>query len=99
MNGAVGIVGSEDNPANLMYGGVLAVGIVGAVIARFRAEGMARAQGSVALIALIAEGREKQPTRPETLQINPKIRRSFPDRHQKSRHGRSEITILRGVRR
>lgn len=60
MNGAVGIVGSEDNPANLMYGGVLAVGIIGAVIAHFRADGMARAmivtafaQALVAVIALI----------------------------------------------
>jgi hypothetical protein len=35
MNLAVGIIGSEDNPANLMYGGVLAIGIIGAVIARF----------------------------------------------------------------
>src|SRR5918992_4367323 len=36
MNLAVGIIGSEDNPANLMYGGVLAVGIVGAIIARLQ---------------------------------------------------------------
>jgi hypothetical protein len=61
MNLAVGIIGSEDNPANLMYGGVLAVGIIGAVIARFRSHGMARAlvatalaQAAVAVIALIA---------------------------------------------
>ena len=61
MNLAVGIMGSEDNPANLMFGGVLAVGIIGAIIARFEARGMARAlvatalaQGSVAVIALIA---------------------------------------------
>jgi hypothetical protein len=61
MNLAVGIIGTEDNPANLMYGGVLAVGIVGAVKARFQPHGMARAlvatalaQALVALIALIA---------------------------------------------
>jgi hypothetical protein len=61
MNLAVGIIGSEDNPANLMYGGVLAVGIVGAVIARLRPHGMARAlvvtalaQALVAVIAVIA---------------------------------------------
>ena len=40
-NGAVGIIGSEDNPANRMYAGVLAVGIIGALIARFRPRGMA----------------------------------------------------------
>ncbi|WP_224248141.1 hypothetical protein [Hyalangium gracile] len=61
MNLAVGIIGSEDNPANLMYGGVLVVGIAGAIIARFQPHGMARAlvgtalaQALVAVIALIA---------------------------------------------
>ena len=61
VNLAVGIIGSEDNPANSMYGGVLAVGIIGAIIARFRPDGMARAmvatalaQTLVAVIALIA---------------------------------------------
>src|SRR5688572_21664628 len=42
-NGAVGIIGSEDNRANLMYGGVLLVGFVGVCIARFKPKGMARA--------------------------------------------------------
>jgi hypothetical protein len=32
MNLAVGIIGSEDNLANLMSGGVLAVAIIGAII-------------------------------------------------------------------
>ena len=61
MNLAVGIIGAEDNPANLMYGGVLAVGIIGAIIARFQPDGMARtlvatalAQALVAVIAVIA---------------------------------------------
>lgn len=49
MNLAVGIIGTEGNPANLMYGGVLAIGIVGAVIARFRPYGMARAAVAAAL--------------------------------------------------
>lgn len=60
-NGAVGIIGSEDNPANLMFGGVLAVGLVGAAVARFRPEGMARAlvatalaQALVAVVAAVA---------------------------------------------
>ena len=34
VNGAVGIIGSEDNDANLMYFGVLAVGDIGAFIVR-----------------------------------------------------------------
>ncbi|MGH9892767.1 MAG: hypothetical protein ACREA0_12410 [bacterium] len=57
----VGIIGRDGDPANLMYFGVLAVGIIGALIARFRPRGMARAlivtalaQTSVAVIALIA---------------------------------------------
>lgn len=61
MNLAVGVIGSEDNPANLMHGGVLAAAIVGVVIARFRPRGMARAllatalaKALVAVIALIA---------------------------------------------
>jgi hypothetical protein len=49
INLAVGIIGSEDNPANLMYGGVLTVGIIGALIARFRPDGMARALVATAL--------------------------------------------------
>lgn len=60
-NGAVGIIGSEDNPANLMFGGVLAVGLAGAAVARFRPRGMARAlvatavaQALVAVIAAVA---------------------------------------------
>jgi hypothetical protein len=59
MNLAVGIIGAEDNPANAMFGGVLAVGIIGAGVARLQPHGMARAlfatalaQVSVAVIAL-----------------------------------------------
>jgi hypothetical protein len=62
VNVAVGIIGDEGDLANLMYIGVLAVGIIGAIIARFQPHGMARAlfatalaQALVAVIALIAE--------------------------------------------
>ena len=57
----VGIIGRDGDRANAMYFGVLAVGVVGALIARFRPAGMARAmfttalaQALVAAIALIA---------------------------------------------
>lgn len=57
----VGIIGKDGDPANVMYLGVLAVGVVGALIARFRPRGMARAlvatalaQATVAAIALVA---------------------------------------------
>lgn len=43
INLAVGIIGSEDNPINLIYAGVLGTALVGAIVARFRAEAMARA--------------------------------------------------------
>ena len=49
VNGAVGIIGDE-NLANLMYFGVLAVGGIGALIARFRPHGMARALFATALV-------------------------------------------------
>lgn len=58
---AVGIIGASGDPADLMYGGVLAVGAVGALLARFRPLGMARAmfamaaaQASTAAVALLA---------------------------------------------
>ncbi len=61
MNAAVGIIGTENNPANLMFGGVLVTGLVVAVFARFQANGMAAAlvamavaQALVAVIALVA---------------------------------------------
>ena len=53
MNLAVGIIGTEDNPLNLMYGGVLAVGAVGALVARFRPGGMARAMVATTIAQLL----------------------------------------------
>ena len=60
VNLAVGLIGNEENPANLLYGGVLAVGLIGATIARLQPHGMARAlfatalaQALVPVIALI----------------------------------------------
>jgi hypothetical protein len=40
-NLAVGIVGSEHNPANQLFFAAILIGIVGAAVARFRANGMA----------------------------------------------------------
>ena len=48
-NLAVGFIGSEDNPVNLLYGAVLAVGFVGAVVAKLQPPGMARAMFATAL--------------------------------------------------
>jgi len=53
-NLAVGLVGSEDNPANLLYVGVLAVAGIGALLARFRPQGMSRAMfGAAFTYALV----------------------------------------------
>jgi hypothetical protein len=64
---AVGLIGAEGDPADLMYAGVIAVLIVGTIVARFEARGMARAllataaaQALVAVIALIA-GKQHSP--------------------------------------
>jgi hypothetical protein len=61
VNLAVGIIGSENNTGNLMYFGVITIGIIGAFLARFKPLGMAAAmfmmalaQAMVAVIALIA---------------------------------------------
>lgn len=42
-NVAVGMVGSERNPFNLLFGGVLAVALLGALLAKLRAPGLVRA--------------------------------------------------------
>jgi hypothetical protein len=61
INLAVGIIGSEDESANLMYFGVIAVAAIGALMAGFRPAGMARAlvatavaQALVGVLALAA---------------------------------------------
>jgi hypothetical protein len=58
VNLAVGMIGNEGNPANLMYGGVLLVGFVGAALARSLPGGMANAlfamAGAHAVLAGIA---------------------------------------------
>lgn len=68
--GAVGVIGEDGDRADLMYAGVLAVGLLGAALARLRPDGMARAliamalaQGVVTAIALIA-GEHRAPAVP-----------------------------------
>lgn len=52
-NGAVGMIGSEGNPYNLLFGGVLIVALIGAAVARFRPAGMARAMAVAAIAQLM----------------------------------------------
>ena len=74
VNGAVGIIGNEENDANLLFFGVLAVGVVGALLARLRAAGMVRvlvvmaaAQVSIAIFAIAMGLGETSPIWPRGL--------------------------------
>lgn len=67
INGAVGIIGDEDNPLNLLYIGVIAVAFGGMAWTRFRARGASRAMtmaaianAAVGLVAVVA-GRNDPP--------------------------------------
>ena len=53
VNLAVGFIGDENNPANLMFAGVLLVALIGSLAARFRPSGMATAMGATALAQLL----------------------------------------------
>ncbi len=50
LNAAAGLIGIEDDdPANLLYVGVLVIGFIGAIIARLQPRGLARALFATAL--------------------------------------------------
>ena len=57
-NGAVGMIGNEDNHYNLLFLGVICLALVGAIVARFRATGLAIAMlvAGFAHIAIAAGG-------------------------------------------
>jgi len=67
MVGAVGVIGAEGDPFDRVYFGVVGLGVLGALIARFRANGMANtlfamalAQAIVVVVALII-GKQNSP--------------------------------------
>lgn len=69
VNGAVGIIGSETNPINILYYIVIFIGITGAFIARFRPSGMvltmtgmAVGQAALAAIAIIGGHYQSPPS-------------------------------------
>ena len=71
VNGAVGIIGSSNDDVNMLFYGVLAVGLLGAILSRFRPSGMARsmfvmmiAQILVAAIAVAARWGSSNPVWP-----------------------------------
>jgi hypothetical protein len=56
VNGAVGFIGNEDDPVNLLFFGVVTLALGGAIIVRFRPEGMARAMAVTAGAQAAAAG-------------------------------------------
>ena len=64
INLAVGIIGDDNDRLNLLFFAVLAIGLVGALAARFRAQGLAAAmvamaggQSMIAVVTLIVHGK------------------------------------------
>lgn len=53
-NAAVGIIGTENNPVNMLYFGVLLIGFFGAIITRFQPKGMSFALFGTALAHTLA---------------------------------------------
>ena len=71
LNGAVGIIGSENNDANAMFAAVLAIAVAGAVITRGRPGGMAKvfyvaaaAQALIAVVELVVQTGAADPSWP-----------------------------------
>ncbi len=53
VSGAVGIIGSENNPVNLMYWAVPAALLIGSLLSRFRPRGMARTLFAAAVVQML----------------------------------------------
>ena len=53
MNAAVGIIGNEAQVANLLFSAVFATGLIGALISRFKAKGMAFTLYIAALVQML----------------------------------------------
>ena len=66
VNGAVGYIGNEDNPYNLLFMGVVAIAFAGSLFAAFRPKGMAYAM-LAAGIAHAAVGLAGAPQDPRTI--------------------------------
>ena len=71
LNAAAGLIGIEDDdPANLLYVGVLAIGFIGALVARLQPRGLAYALFATALAqALVGAIALKLPNTASSVQI------------------------------
>ena len=54
MNLAIGIIGSQGNPANVVYVVVLAIGVVGAAMVRIRPRGMVYVMSTMAIVQALS---------------------------------------------
>ena len=53
VSGAVGVIGSENNPANLMYWAIPVVLLIGSLISRFKPSPMARTLFTTAIVQML----------------------------------------------
>lgn len=53
VSGAVGIIGSENNPANLMYWAVPTIGLTGSLLSRFKRSGMVSTLFAMAVVQIL----------------------------------------------
>jgi hypothetical protein len=53
VNGAVGILGTENNPENMLYGGVVIIGILGSLSTQLKSKGMTVTLFMMALVQLL----------------------------------------------
>ena len=53
VNLAVGIIGNEENPANLVFAGILLIGLIGAILSGFSPAGMFRTLLTMAIAQII----------------------------------------------
>ena len=53
VSGAVGIIGSENQPVNLLYWSVPVIGLIGSLVSRFKPHGMALTLFAVALVQFL----------------------------------------------
>jgi hypothetical protein len=53
LNMAVGIIGSEENPINLLYALILVIGFLGSIIARLQPQGMVRVMFAMAAVQML----------------------------------------------
>jgi hypothetical protein len=73
VNGAVGIIGNENQTANLLYGAVFVVGLIGSLISKFKPLGMSYTLYIVAIIQMLVPTTALIVWPPTTISWSPSI--------------------------